>query len=144
MRNAGVSGSTTKGVAENLDWHLADGVAVMLLGIGANDGLRGLKLAESRRNIEAIIKRARKKGVRVALLGMKIPPNYGMEYFEEFEGIYPALAKKHGLPLLPFLLEGVGGRSEMNLEDGIHPNPAGHERIAESVHSFIVKEGLVP
>ncbi len=144
VRNAGLSGSTTKGAAESLDWHLDGIVKVMLLGIGANDGLRGLKLEESEKNIEEIIDRARGKGVRVALLGMKIPPNYGMEYFEKFEGMYPALAKKHSLPLLPFLLEGVGGHPEMNLEDGIHPNPEGHRRIAENVHRFVLKEGLLP
>lgn len=142
-RNAGVSGSTTAGVLENLDWSLADDVHTVFLCIGANDGLRGLDLAESRRNIERIVEKARAKGARIVLAGMKLPPNYGREYASSFESIYPAVAKELGLELMPFLLDGIGGQASMNIEDGIHPNEAGHARIAENVHRFLRERGLL-
>ena len=94
--------------------------------------------------MEAIIRRTKKAGIRVALLGMMIPPNYGQAYTDQFREMYPALAKKHRLPLLPFLLKGVAGNSGFNIEDGIHPNPAGHRLIAALVYDFVAKEGLIP
>ena len=143
VRNAGVSGSTSAGVLENLDWHLQDGVHTVFVAIGANDGLRGLDLDETERNIGRIVAGARERGARVVLAGMKIPPNYGPEYAARFEDMYRRLAKRHGVPLLPFLLDGVGGVAAMNVEDGIHPNAAGHRLIAKTVHEFLDREGLL-
>jgi acyl-CoA thioesterase-1 len=141
MRNAGVSGSTSKGVLDNLAWNLTPEVDFVFIAIGANDGLRGLDLEKTEKNIESIVAACLEKKVRVALAGIMIPPNYGEEYAARFEGMYPKIAKRRGLPLLPFLLDGVGGRPEMNIEDGIHPNAAGHRRVAEAVESFLKKEG---
>jgi acyl-CoA thioesterase-1 len=143
VRNAGVSGITTAGVVENLDWNLADDVRTVFLAIGANDGLRGLPLAETRKNISLIMEKARKKGARVALAGIKIPPNYGQAYSRGFEKLYPELAKRHKAKLLPFLLDGVAGRPDLNIEDGIHPNARGHRAMADLVDRFFKKEGLL-
>ncbi|MBI4424614.1 MAG: arylesterase [Elusimicrobia bacterium] len=142
-RNAGVSGSTTAGVLENLDWTLAADVHSLFLCVGANDGLRGLDLESSRANLAAIVERARGRGVRVVLAGMKLPPNYGPGYTRRFERLYPELARRYGVALMPFLLEGVAGLKAMNVADGIHPNEAGHRRLADNVHAFLAREGLL-
>lgn len=143
-RNAGVSGATTAGILESLDWSLAPDVGVVFLAIGANDGLRGLSLDQTRRNLDAIAKRARAGGRRVVLAGMKLPPNYGADYTRGFEKLYSDLARRHKLERLPFLLEGVAGRPELNLEDGIHPNAEGHRAIAALVDRFLVARKVVP
>ncbi|MBI4345305.1 MAG: arylesterase [Elusimicrobia bacterium] len=142
-RNAGASGATTAGVLENLDWTLAADVKTLLLCIGANDGLRGLELGSTRRNLSAIIEKAQARGIRVVLAGMKLPPNYGKDYAGRFEALYRDLAERHGVDLLPFLLEGVGGHPGMNLPDGIHPNEEGHRKVAETVHAFLAARGLL-
>ncbi len=142
-RNAGVSGSTTAGLLENLDWTLADDVRRVFLCVGGNDGLRGLDLRASRRNLSELIRRTKARGIEVILAGMRIPPNYGEAYAGAFAALYPALAAEHKLKFMPFLLEGVAGRPELNLKDGIHPNEAGHRRVAENVHAFLYKEGLL-
>jgi acyl-CoA thioesterase I len=142
-RNAGVSGATTAGLLESLDWSLAPDVHTVLLAVGANDGLRGLSLMQSRKNISAIIEEARRRGIRVVLAGMKIPPNYGEAYIRDFQSMYAELAQSHGLKRLPFLLEGVAGDPRYNIEDGIHPNAAGHRLIAERVDRFFKKEGIL-
>lgn len=142
-RNAGVSGATTAGTLESLSWNLTPDVKLVFLAIGANDGLRGLPAAQTRKNIAAIIERCRAAGARVILAGMKIPPNYGEEYSAAFEKNYAALAARYKLKLLPFLLEGVAGRRDKNLDDGIHPNADGHELIAGRVDAFFTKEKLL-
>jgi acyl-CoA thioesterase I len=142
-RNAGVSGATTAGTLENLDWSLAEDVKLVFLCIGANDGLRGLDLEKSRANIAAIVKKARAKGLPVVLAGMKLPPNYGRDYARRFAAVYPAVASEQKLKLLPFLLEGVAGDPKLNLGDGIHPNAAGHRVVARRVDDFLKKEGLL-
>jgi acyl-CoA thioesterase-1 len=142
-RNAGTSGETTAGALESLDWSLAPDVRLLVLAIGANDGLRGLSAAQSEKNIARIIEKARKKGVAVALAGMKVPPNYGREYARDFEAVYPRLAKRYRLKLLPFLLEGVAGHPELNIQDGIHPNAAGQRVVARRVGEFLDKQGLL-
>lgn len=141
IRNAGVSGSTSAGILENLAWNLTPEVDFVFLAIGANDGLRGLDLDKTRENIEKIIAACQSKKIRVSLAGIKIPPNYGYEYTAKFEDMYPSIAKQKGVGLMPFLLQGVGGQAEMNQEDGIHPNPAGHAVIAGAVEKFLKKEG---
>jgi acyl-CoA thioesterase-1 len=141
-RNAAVSGSTTAGALEAARWALTPDVRLVFVCIGANDGLRGTPVLQTRANIDALLEEARKEGRTVVLAGMKIPPNYGRSYADAFEATFPALAKKHGLPLLPFLLEGVAARPHLNLPDGIHPNEEGQKLIARSVLAFFDKEGL--
>lgn len=131
--NAGVSGDTSAGGLARLDWLLSQKPDVVVVGLGANDGLRGLAPEETEGNLRAIVRGVREAGAEVVLLGMKIPPNYGPEYTQAFEEVYPRVAEDLGVPLVPFLLEGVGGEVELNLPDGIHPNAEGHRRVAENV-----------
>lgn len=130
--NAGVSGDTSAGGLRRLDWLLRQKPAVLVVGLGANDGLRGLPVGETEKNLREIVRRAQAAGVRVLLLGMMIPPNYG-DYAAEFGEVYPRLARDLGVPLVPFLLDGVGGVPELNLPDGLHPNVEGQERVADNV-----------
>jgi len=131
--NAGISGSTSASAVSRLQWQLRAKPDVVLLELGANDGLRGLDLATTRRNLERAIELAKSAGVRVLLAGMKLPPNYGPDYTRQFEALFPDLAKAQGVALLPFLLEGVAARPELNLADGIHPNAQGYQRVVENV-----------
>jgi acyl-CoA thioesterase I len=131
--NAGVSGDTTAGGLRRVDWVLKSRPDIVILELGANDGLRGLKLQETKANLEKIIQRCRDASVRVVLAGMKLPPNYGTEYTKSFEAIYPALAKQFRLPLIPFFLEGVAGSTSLNQADGIHPTSEGYRIIADLV-----------
>ena len=139
--NAGVSGDTSAGGLRRLEWVLRQKPDVVVVGLGANDGMRALSLASTEANLEDIVRRAKGAGARVVLLGMKIPPNYGPEYATGFEGIYPRVARELGVPLVPFVLEGVGGEPSLNLGDGIHPNAEGHRRVAENVLP-LVREAL--
>jgi acyl-CoA thioesterase-1 len=133
--NAGLSGETTAGGLRRIDWVLQRPIAVFVLALGANDGLRGLPLADAKRNLQAIIDRTRDKypRVKIVLAGMQVPTNLGREYTTGFRTMFPALAAANNATQLPFLLEGVGGVPALNLPDGIHPNPAGHKIIAENV-----------
>ncbi len=133
--NAGLSGETTAGGLRRIDWVLQRPIAVLVLALGANDGLRGLPLAEAKRNLQAIIDRTRHKypQVKIVLAGMQVPTNLGREYTTDFRTIFPDLVAANNATLIPFLLEGVGGIPAFNLPDGIHPNPAGHKIIAENV-----------
>lgn len=142
-RNAGVSGATTAGTLESLGWNLTPEVKVVFLAVGANDGLRGLSLAQTRKNLAAIIERCRRAGARVVLAGMKLPPNYGEDYTARFERTYAELAARYKVKLLPFLLEDVAGRREYNLDDGIHPNAEGHKLIADRVDRFLTREKVL-
>ena len=131
--NAGVSGDTTAGGLRRLDWLLRQKPDVVVVGLGGNDGLRGLDLAASEQNLREIVRRSRQAGASVLLLGMLIPPNYGPEYATKFRDIYPRVAKETGAALVPFLLEGVGGDPRLNQPDGIHPTAEGHRVIAATV-----------
>ena len=133
--NAGLSGETTAGGRSRVGWILRRPVAVFVLELGGNDGLRGLPLAATRANLQAIIDTVRRRapGAKIVLAGMQIPPNLGQAYARDFQKIYPALAAKNGLPLIPFLLAGVGGDAGLNQRDGIHPTPAGHRLVARTV-----------
>lgn len=142
-RNAGVSGATSAGVLENLDWSLAPDVAVAVVCVGGNDGLRGLDVGELEKNLDAIVSRTQAAGVKVVVAGMRMPPNYGRDYTERFAALYPRVAARRGTPLIPFLLEGVAGRREMNQPDGIHPNAAGQRALADVVHEGLLKAGLL-
>lgn len=142
-RNAGVSGATSAGVLENLSWSLAPDVAVAVVAVGGNDGLRGLSVVELEKNLDAIVAKAQAAGVKVVVAGMRMPPNYGKDYAGAFAALYPRVAAKRGAPLIPFLLEGVAGLKEMNQPDGIHPNAAGQRALADTVHAGLLKAGLL-
>lgn len=135
--NAGVSGDTTAGGLSRLDWLLSQKPDVIVVGLGANDGLRALPVEQTERNLREIVRRAKASGARVLLLGMQIPPNYGPEYTTAFAGMYPRIAEEMDVPLVPFLLDKVGGIRDLNLEDGIHPNARGQEILAENVLPYL-------
>lgn len=133
--NAGVSGETSAGALSRIDWLLRQPFDVLVVETGANDMLRGVDPRVVHRNVQAIIDRARaaRPDARIVLLGMLASPNLGAEYGEEFRSLYPELASENGLPLVPFLLEGVGGVPSLNLPDGVHPNARGQRIVAETV-----------
>jgi acyl-CoA thioesterase-1 len=134
--NAGVSGDTTAGGLARLDWILKQQPDVLVVGLGGNDGLRGLPLDQTEKNLKEILSRSRQSGAQVLLLGMQIPPNYG-EYADRFAEMYPRVARDVEVPLVPFLLEGVGGVAELNQEDGIHPTAKGQEIMAKTVLPYV-------
>ena len=133
--NAGLSGETTASGLNRLDWVFKQNVDILVIELGANDGLRGVSLEETRSNLEEIIKIAREKNpeVKIILAGMQIPPNMGEEYTSEFRSLFPELAKEYDLELIPFLLEGVAGDPELNQQDGIHPTAEGQQILANNV-----------
>jgi len=135
--NAGVSGDTTAGGLARLDWLLDQKPEVMVVGLGANDGLRGLPLDQAETNLRTIIRRSRDAGARVLLLGMKIPPSQGLDYAERFEQMYPRIADDLDVPLVPFLLDGVAARPSLNMPDRIHPNARGHRQLAANVYPYV-------
>jgi acyl-CoA thioesterase-1 len=133
--NAGLSGETTAGALRRIDWVLQRPVDVLVLELGANDGLRGLPVEGAKQNLQAIIDRTRSKypGVKVVLVGMQVPSNLGRDYTTRFRTIFPELATANDATLIPFLLEGVASVPELNLPDGIHPTAAGQKIVAENV-----------
>lgn len=133
--NAGLSGETTSGGLRRVDWILRQPVDIFVLALGANDGLRGIAPSVSRRNLEQIVERVRAKypSARIVLAGMQMPPALGQGYTREFQSMFPEVAEKYGATFIPFLLDGVGGLERYNTADRIHPNPAGHKLIAETV-----------
>jgi acyl-CoA thioesterase-1 len=133
--NAGLSGETTAGGLRRIDWLLKQKVDVLVIELGGNDGLRGIAPSETKKNLQGIIDKAREKNpdIVIVLAGMQAPPNMGKDYTEKFRAIFPALAKKNSIALIPFLLEGVAGNPRLNLPDGIHPTAEGHRIIAETV-----------
>ena len=137
-----MSGSTTAGALEAARWALTPDVRLVFVCIGGNDGLRGTPLAETNRNMNALLEEAVRDGRTVVLAGMKIPPNYGRSYADGFAALFPALAKRHGVLFMPFLLEGVAADPRYNQPDGIHPNAEGHKKTASSVLAFLDSKGL--
>lgn len=137
MVNAGIRGDTTAGGLRRVDDLLAHRPDVLILSLGANDGLRGVDLSAMSGNLSTIIARAKARSVRVLLCGMETPPLRGWSYTLQFHNLFPTLAREHGVPLVPFLLAGVALDPEMNLEDMIHPNAAGARRIADTVWPFL-------
>jgi acyl-CoA thioesterase-1 len=136
--NAGVSGDTTAGGLRRLDWSLDAGdVRFLILELGANDFLRGQSVSAARENLSKMIARAKERGVKVLLAGMLAPTSTGREYQKEIAEAYTSLAEEHDVPLIPFFLEGVAGRRELNLEDGVHPNAEGQKIIAETVYRHL-------
>jgi len=145
MINAGVSGDTTSGGLGRLDWSVPDGTQGVILELGANDALRGTDPKVPREALTEIIKRLQARNIAVLLCGMLAPPNYGADYAEKFNSIYPDLARQFGVPLYPFFLEGVAGNTRLALPDGMHPTAEGVDivvkNILPSVEAFI---GSIP
>ena len=137
--NAGLSGETSAGGLRRIDWILRQKVDVFALELGANDGLRGIDLKDTRSNLQGIVDRVKAKypDVVLVVVGMQMPPNLGPEYTAEFKGLYSSLAEQNGAALIPFLLAGVGDRPELNLPDGNHPTVAGHKVVAENVWAVL-------
>ncbi len=134
--NAGLSGETTAGGRSRIKWVLSrQPVGVFVLELGGNDGLRGLPLTDTRKNLQAIIDTVRQQApkAKIVLAGMQIPPNMGPAYAADFKQLYGEIAAKNHLTLIPFLLENVGGIAKLNQRDGIHPTPAGHKLVARTV-----------
>lgn len=137
--NAGLSGETTASGTNRIDWVLRTVPDIFVLELGANDGLRGLPLSETKKNLQFIIEVVVKKNpdVKILLAGIKVPPNLGQEYTSEFDSIFPAIANENKLTLIPFLLDGVAGNPDLNLEDGIHPTAEGQRIVAETVWRYL-------
>src|SRR4051812_48210300 len=135
--NAGVSGDTSAGGLRRLDWALQEDVRVLILALGANDGLRGLSIAEMKANLGQIIEIARAKNIVVILAGMEAPPNYGAEYAASFRQAFRDLALQYHLLFVPFLLDKVAGQAALNQADGIHPNPQGAAIVADTVWNVL-------
>ncbi len=133
--NAGVSGDTTAGGLRRISWLLRQPIDVLLIELGGNDGLRGITPDETEKNLQAIIDKVKAKypAARIVIAGMQMPPNMGKEYTERFQAVFPAVAKRNGAGLVPFLLEGVGGKTDLNQADRIHPTAEGHKIVAETV-----------
>ena len=133
VTNAGVSGDTTSGGLSRLDWSVPDGTDLVILELGANDMLRGLMPEVTEQNLEKMILRLKERGIEILLVGMYAAPNLGEDYIQRFNAIYPRLAEKHGLPLVPFFLDGVTANASLLLADGMHPNAEGVDRMVENV-----------
>jgi acyl-CoA thioesterase-1 len=137
--NAGVSGDTSAGGLRRVDWALDGDVRILILALGANDGLRGLPVDEMTRNLQEIIERAQRRSVHVLLVGMEAPPNYGERYTREYRQAFQDLAKRNHLEFLPFLLAGVAGVPDLNQRDGIHPTSRGARLLAENLLPVLEK-----
>jgi acyl-CoA thioesterase-1 len=137
--NAGLSGETSAGGLSRIDWVLRQPIDVFVLELGANDGLRGLPLDQTKKNLQAIINKVKGKypKVKIVIAGMLVPPNMGPDYTSNFRKIFPDLAQKNNATLIPFLLEDVAGHEQLNLGDGIHPNPEGHRIVADNVYKIL-------
>ncbi len=139
--NAGVSGETSAGGLSRIDWTLRQPVDIFVLELGANYGLRGLPLEQTKKNLQSIIDKVKAKypKAKMVVVGMMVPPNMGKVYADEFGKIFPLLAEKNKATLVPFLLEGVGGIERLNQADGIHPNPEGHKIVAKNLVPYLRK-----
>ena len=137
--NGSVSGSTSSGGLNRADWSLSEpGIDLIILGLGANDMLRGIQPDETKKNLEQIINIANNKKIKIILAGMVAPNTHGKKYKKEFDDIYPKLSKKYNLPLIPFLLEGVALNPSLNQKDGIHPNKEGTIKVSETIKKSII------
>jgi acyl-CoA thioesterase I len=137
--NAGLSGETSAGGLSRIDWILRQPIDVFVLELGANDGLRGLPPDQTQKNLQAIIDKVKSKfpNAKIVIAGMMVPPNMGQDYTTKFRKIFPDLAKKNNVVLIPFLLEDVAGKEDLNLPDGIHPNTKGHRIVADNVYKVL-------
>jgi acyl-CoA thioesterase I len=137
MVNAGVSGDTTAGGLRRVDWVLRAKPEIVIVALGANDGLRAQNPQATRDNLAAIVKRLQAAGARVLLAGMRLPPNYGAEYTQAFQAVFPEVARGAGVAFMPFLLDGVAADPRLNQPDGIHPTAAGHQVIADHLWPYL-------
>jgi len=137
--NSGISGETSSGTLARLDWVLTLKPDIIILETGANDGLRGIDLQLTRDNLDRIVNRLRAEGIVVVLAGMKMVKNLGEPFTREFETLYPAIAAKHDVLLIPFFLEGVAANRQLNQADGIHPTEEGYRRVVDHLYPFVVK-----
>ena len=142
--NGSVSGSTSSGGVNRVEWTLSESnINLVILSLGANDMLRGIQPRETKNNLEKIIKTAQDKNIKVILAGMIAPTSYGFKYKSNFDQIYPDLSKQYNLPLIPFLLEGVALKPDLNLSDGMHPNEKGTIIISKTLQEMILKNILL-
>lgn len=139
VTNGGVSGATSASGVSRLKWHLKKKTDIVVLELGANDGLRGLKISDTEKNLREIIKFSKENKLKVLLLGLLMPPNYGKKYTDEFSSMYKNIAKIEKIPVMPFMLNNVAGIKKYNQADGIHPNAEGHAIIASAISDFIEK-----
>jgi len=137
--NSGISGETSSGTLARLDWVLTLKPDIIILETGANDGLRGIDPQLTRDNLDRIVTRLRAEGIVVVLAGMKMIKNLGKPFTREFESVYPAVAAKHGVILIPFFLEGVAANRQLNQADGVHPTEEGYRRVVDHVYPFVVQ-----
>jgi len=135
--NGGSSGSTSASGLKRLKWYEKAKPDIVVLALGSNDGLRGVKVEDTKKNIDATIRYCQEKKWKVILVGLKVPPNYGPEYTKGFQKIFSDLSAEYKIPILPFLLEGVAGETKLNQADGIHPNKMGHEIVAKHLMNFL-------
>jgi acyl-CoA thioesterase-1 len=139
IANAGVSGDTSSGGLSRLDWSIPDGTKLVLLELGANDMLRGISPEITEKNLDMMLTRLSERNIKVLLMGMRAAPNLGPDYASAFDAIYPRLAEKHQVALYPFFLDGVAADKALLLEDGMHPNEAGIERMVERAKPAVEK-----
>ncbi|RWM15934.1 MAG: arylesterase [Mesorhizobium sp.] len=139
VANAGVSGDTSSGGLARLDWSVPDGTRLVILELGANDMLRGLSPDIAEKNLDAMLGKLKQRNIPVLLAGMRAAPNLGPDYQKAFDAIYPRLAEKYGIPLYPFFLDGVAGHADLQLEDGLHPNPKGVDIMVERILPVVEK-----
>ena len=135
--NAGVSGDTTAGGLRRVDWALRSKPEIVIVALGANDGLRGQELKSVRGNLEAIVARFQKAGVHVLLAGMEMPPNYGARYTADVRALFAEVARKRGATFMPFLLDGVAGNPALNQSDGIHPTAEGYAAVSDHLWPYL-------
>ncbi|MDN3582621.1 arylesterase [Mucilaginibacter flavus] len=140
--NAGVSGETSAGGNGRIDWTLKQKVDIFILELGANDGLRGISPTETTKNLQSIVDKVKAKypDAKLVMLGMQVPPNMGADYVNKFKAVFPTIATKNKMALVPFLLQGVGGHPDLNQADGIHPTEKGAKIVAENVWSVLKGE----
>ena len=139
VTDAGVSGDTSSGGLARLDWSVPDGTDYVLLELGANDALRGISPEITKTNLETMISRLQSRNIKVILAGMLAPPNMGKDYGDTFNQLFPMLAAKYGLPLIPFFLDGVAGVPQLQLDDNMHPNPSGVAKMVEGALPVMMK-----
>jgi acyl-CoA thioesterase-1 len=139
VEDAGVSGDTTSGGLARLDWSVPDGTRLVIIELGANDMLRGVSPDIAERNLDAMLAKLKQRNIPVLLAGMRAAPNLGADYQKAFDAIYPKLSAKYGVPLYPFFLDGVAGHPDLQLEDGLHPNPKGVDVIVERILPAVEK-----
>ncbi|CCV04382.1 multifunctional acyl-CoA thioesterase I and protease I and lysophospholipase L1 [Mesorhizobium metallidurans STM 2683] len=139
VANAGVSGDTSSGGLSRLDWSVPDGTKLVILELGANDMLRGVSTAITQKNLDDMLAKLRERKIAVLLAGMRAAPNLGADYQNSFDAIFPKLAEKYGVPLYPFFLDGVAGEPAFQLDDGLHPNARGVDRMVERILPTVEK-----